>query len=81
MEGYVEYNHIRLVEEDQEKRCFITEDVLFCFVVMPFGLKNIRARYRWLANNMLKYMKGTTIEVYMFRWFIFCWFLLDVWFN
>ena len=34
------YNQIMMDENDQEKTSFITSRGLFCYKVMPFGLKN-----------------------------------------
>ena len=39
------YNQIQMVEEDQEKTAFITSQGLYCYKVMPFGLKNMGATY------------------------------------
>ena len=38
---------------------------LYCYKVMPFGLKNTRATYQILVNKMFKEMMGKTMEVYM----------------
>ena len=39
------YNQIRMDEVDQEKTSFITSQGLFCYKVIPFGLKNTGATY------------------------------------
>uniref|UniRef100_A0A2N9EMQ6 Uncharacterized protein n=1 Tax=Fagus sylvatica TaxID=28930 RepID=A0A2N9EMQ6_FAGSY len=39
------YNQIVMDENDQEKTSFITSRGLFCYKVMPFGLKNAGATY------------------------------------
>ena len=41
-----------MVEEDQEKTTFITSQGLYCYKVMPFGLKNAGATYQKLVNKM-----------------------------
>ena len=46
------YNQIKMDEADQEKTSFITILSLFCYKVMPFGLKNARANYQRLVNHM-----------------------------
>jgi hypothetical protein len=37
--SYSGYNHIKLKKEDEEKIAFITPYDVFCYQVMPFGLK------------------------------------------
>ena len=46
------YNQINMDEADQEKTSFITSQGLFCYKVMPFGLKNAGATYQRLVNHM-----------------------------
>ena len=38
---------------------------LFCYKVMPFGLKNVRATYQRLMNRMLHDQIGRNFEVYV----------------
>ncbi|RDX72750.1 hypothetical protein CR513_47719, partial [Mucuna pruriens] len=45
MDAYSGYNQIRMHPSDEEKTAFITEEGVFCYKVMPFGLKNARATY------------------------------------
>ena len=45
MDAFSRYNQIKLDEADQEKTSFITSQELFCYKVMPFGLKNAWATY------------------------------------
>ena len=45
MDVFFGYNQIKLAEANQEKTLFITSQGLFCYKVMPFGLKNARATY------------------------------------
>ena len=40
MDAFSGYNQIRMHEDDQEKTSFVTSQGLFCYKVMPFGLKN-----------------------------------------
>lgn len=41
-------------ELDEEKMAFITSLGLYCYRVIPFGLKNARATYQRLVNRMFK---------------------------
>ena len=45
MEAFSGYNQIKMEEADQEKTSFVTSQGLFCYKVMPFGLKNAGATY------------------------------------
>ena len=45
MEAFSGYNQMRMDEVDQEKTSFITSQGLFCYKVMPFGLKYVGATY------------------------------------
>ena len=45
MDAFPGYNQIKIVEEDHEKTAFITSQGLYCYKVMPFGLKNAGATY------------------------------------
>ena len=50
---------------DAEKATFITPHGLFCYNVMPFGLKNAGATYQRLVNKMFRPLLGKTMEVYI----------------
>jgi hypothetical protein len=52
-------------ETDQEKASFITERGLYCYKMMPFGLKNVGATYQRLVNKMFQDQIGRNIEVYV----------------
>ena len=43
MDGYSGYKQIPLAKEDQEHTVFITDQGVYCYQVMPFGLKNARS--------------------------------------
>ena len=43
MDAFSGYNQIKMDEEDQEKTTFITSQGLYCYKVMPSGLKNAEA--------------------------------------
>ena len=45
MDAFSRYNQIKMVEVEQEKTAFITSQGLYCYKVMPFGLKNAGATY------------------------------------
>ena len=65
MDAFSGYNQIKMDESDQEKTSFITSQGLFCYKVMPFGLKNARATYQRLMNKMFAHQIGRNIQVYV----------------
>ena len=65
MDAFSGYNQIRMAEEDQEKTSFITSQGLYCYKVMPFGLKNAGATYQRLVNRMFSKQIGRNMEVYV----------------
>ena len=65
MDAFSRYNQIQMAEEDQEKTAFVTSQGLYCYKVMPFGLKNAGATYQRLVNQMFKKQIGKNVEVYV----------------
>jgi hypothetical protein len=52
MDAFSGYNQIHMHELDEEKMSFITDRGLYCYRMMPFGLKNAGATYQRLVNKM-----------------------------
>jgi hypothetical protein len=65
LDAYSGYNQIKLKKEDEEKTAFITPYDVFCYQVMPFGLKNAGATYQRMIQNCLGSQIGRNIEVYI----------------
>ena len=65
MDAFSGYNQIQMAEEDQKKTAFITNQGLYCYRVMPFGLKNTGATYQRLVNQMFSKHIGRNVEVYV----------------
>ena len=65
MDAFSGYNQIKMAKEDQEKIAFITSQGLYCYKVMPFGLKNAGATYQRLVNKMFSKQIGRNMEVYV----------------
>ncbi|KAJ9542393.1 hypothetical protein OSB04_028899 [Centaurea solstitialis] len=65
MDAYSGYNQILMHTDDQEKTAFMTDKGIYCYKVMPFGLKNAGSTYQRLFNTMFKEHLGRTMEVYI----------------
>lgn len=65
MDAFFGYNQIQMHEMDQEKTAFITDWGLYCYKVIPFGLKNVGATYQRLVNKMFREQVGRNMEVYV----------------
>ncbi|GAA0146552.1 hypothetical protein LIER_06478 [Lithospermum erythrorhizon] len=57
------YHQILLDESDQEKTTFITEYGLYCWRLMPFGLKNVQATYQKMVNKKRAKKEGNTSKI------------------
>ena len=65
MDAYPGYNQIPMHIPDQEHTSFIIDLRLYCYKVMPFGLKNAGVTYQRLVNMMFNEQIGKTMEVYV----------------
>ena len=65
MDTFSGYNQIWMNEVDQEKTSFVTSQGLFCYKVMPFGLKNAGATYQRLMNKMFANQIERNVQVYV----------------
>lgn len=65
MDAYYVYNQIKMYEPDIEVTFFVVDRATYYYKVMPFGLKNARARYQRLVNRIFKEKVRDTMEVYV----------------
>jgi len=65
MDAFFGYKQIKLNEVDQEKTSFVISQGLFCYKVMPFGLKNAGATYQRLMNRMFVHQIGKNVQFYI----------------
>ena len=65
MDGFLGYNQIRMAPKDMEKTTFLTMWRTFCYKVIPFGLKNVRATYQRAMVTLFHDMMHKEIEVYV----------------
>ncbi|KAL0458919.1 UNVERIFIED_CONTAM: hypothetical protein Slati_0519100 [Sesamum latifolium] len=59
------YHQIVLAPEDHKRVSFITSSSTFCYVAMPFGLKNAGATYQRLVDKIFRSQIGRNVEVYV----------------
>ena len=65
MDAFSGYNQIKMSEANQEKTSFVTSQGLFCYKIMPFGVKNAGATYQRLMNKMFAHQIGRNVQVYV----------------
>ena len=65
LDAYSGYHQITMKESDQLATSFITPFGSFCYVSMPFGLKNTRATYQRCMLKCFRDLIGRTIEAYV----------------
>jgi hypothetical protein len=65
LDAYKGCHQIKMAKEDEDKRAFITNEGLFCYQEMPFGLKNVGATYQRLMDKAFKEQVGRNLEVYV----------------
>nr|GEV17740.1 reverse transcriptase domain-containing protein [Tanacetum cinerariifolium] len=54
LDTYKGYHQIQMTKEDEEKTAFITNQRIFCYTKMPFGLRNAEATYQQEAFKQMK---------------------------
>ena len=65
MDRFSGYNQIRMAPDDMEKTIFVIIWGTFCYKVMPFDLKNVRATYQRAMVTLFHDMMHKEIEVYI----------------
>ncbi|KAI5322547.1 hypothetical protein L3X38_031619 [Prunus dulcis] len=65
MDAYSGYNQIFMHPSDSEHTAFITDNGLYCYNVMSFGLKNAGATYQRLVNRIFAKCIGSIMQVYV----------------
>lgn len=64
-DAYSGYHQIKMKKSDQLATSFITPFGSYCYVTMPFGLKNAGATFQWTMIKCFDELVGKTIEVYV----------------
>ena len=65
MDRFSGFNQIRMTSEDMKKTTFLTMWGIFCYKVMPFGLKNVGTTYQRAMVTLFHDTMHKKIEVYV----------------
>ncbi|GJV07194.1 reverse transcriptase domain-containing protein [Tanacetum coccineum] len=63
LDAYKGYHQIQMAKEDEEKTAFITNQGIFCYTKMPFGLRNAGATYQRLVDKAFHKQIGRNLEL------------------
>ena len=59
------YHQNKMAKEDEEKMAFMTPCGVYCYVCMPFGLKNTGATFQRLMRIALGSQMGRNADAYV----------------
>ena len=65
MDGFSGYNQIKMALRDMTKTTFTTEWRIYCYTMMPFGLKNAGVTWQKMATALLHDIMNNEVEVYV----------------
>jgi hypothetical protein len=65
LDAYSGYHQIKMKESDQLATSFITPFGMYCYITMPFGLRNAGATYQRCMNHVFGEHIDRTVEAYV----------------
>jgi hypothetical protein len=65
LDAFFGYHQIKMARVDEEKTAFITPFGVYCYICMPFGLKNAGATFQRLMRKALGAQIGRNAEAYV----------------
>jgi hypothetical protein len=65
LDAYSGFHQIPMSREDEEHTAFIIVDDLFCYVFMPYGLKNVLSTFVCAMHKIFRDLIRDLIEVYV----------------
>ena len=64
-DAFSRYTQVKMHLNDKDKTIFITNEGVYCYRVMLFGLKNAGATYQRMVNVVFSKQIGRNMEVYV----------------
>ncbi|GKU96257.1 hypothetical protein SLEP1_g9509 [Rubroshorea leprosula] len=65
LDAYSGYHQVRIAPKDEVKTSFYAGDEIYCYVMIPFGLKNAGATYQKMVTIVFRAQIGRKLEVYV----------------
>ena len=65
LDAYSGYHQISICIDDEEKIAFVTPFSVYCYMKMPFGLKNAGSTYQKCVHIVLEGQIGHNVEAYI----------------
>ena len=65
LDAYSGFKQILMYPPDDLNTTFITPYGMYCYMVMSFGLKNVRATYQPMLSRVFEPLLGRTVEAYI----------------
>ncbi|GKV34076.1 hypothetical protein SLEP1_g42498 [Rubroshorea leprosula] len=65
LDAYSGYHQVPIAPEDEEKTFFYAGDEIYCYVMMPFGLKNTGATYQKMVTIVFRAQIGKNLQVHV----------------
>jgi hypothetical protein len=65
LDAYLGFHLIRMAREDRKHTAFVIVDGLYCYVVMPYGLKNALPTFVWAMSKTFWDLIRDKVEIYV----------------
>jgi hypothetical protein len=65
LDAYSAFHQIRMAKEDRRHTAFVTVDGLYCYVVMPYGLRNALPTFVWAMSKTFEDLIQDKVEIYV----------------
>ena len=63
--AYSGYHQISMCIDDEEKTAFVAPFGVYCYIKMPFGLKNVGSMYQKFVHIVLEGQMGHNVEAHI----------------